>query len=35
LSLKNEPSMFIKVAQVFVAAHQYEDAIKYYNKSGE
>ncbi|XP_025413026.1 tetratricopeptide repeat protein 21B-like [Sipha flava] len=34
LSLKNEPSMFIKVAQVFVAAHQYEDAIKYYNKSG-
>lgn len=34
LSLKNEPSMFIKVARVLVEAHQYDDAIKYYNKSG-
>lgn len=34
LSLKNEPSLFIKVAQVLVAAHQYDEAIKYYNKSG-
>ncbi|XP_025195909.1 tetratricopeptide repeat protein 21B-like isoform X2 [Melanaphis sacchari] len=34
LSLKNEPSLFIKVAQVLVAAHQYDEAIKYYSKSG-
>jgi len=34
LSLKNEPSLFIKVAQVLVAAHHYDEAIKYYNKSG-
>lgn len=34
LSLKNEPALFIKVAQILVAAHQYDEAIKYYNKSG-
>ncbi|KAL5233107.1 hypothetical protein ACI65C_000517 [Semiaphis heraclei] len=34
LSLKAEPSLFLKVAQVLVAAHQYDEAIKYYNKSG-
>lgn len=26
--------MFIKVARVLVEAHQYDEAIKYYNKSG-
>lgn len=26
--------MFIKVAQVLAVTHQYDEAIKYYNKSG-
>lgn len=26
--------MFVKVARVLVEAHRYDEAIKYYNKSG-
>ncbi|XP_050420832.1 tetratricopeptide repeat protein 21B-like [Adelges cooleyi] len=35
LTLKNNPSVCLKVAKVLVAAHRYTEAINYYNKSGK